>query len=60
LDLTFASSNRGDQVANVKSAPLGARAPSATADLDVALTRWICLALMLALVVLACRIASFL
>ena len=37
-----------------------ARAPSVTADPDAALVRWVCIALMLALVVLACRIASFL
>jgi hypothetical protein len=40
---------------------IAALTPSNTADdPDAALTRWVCLALMLALVVLACRIASFL
>jgi hypothetical protein len=36
------------------------QAPSVVADPDAALMRWVCLALTLALVVLACRIASFL
>jgi hypothetical protein len=39
---------------------LSARTPSTTADPDAALARWVCLALMLALVMLACRIASYL
>jgi len=42
------------------SLAIAARTPSSNADSDAALTRWVCLALMLALVVLACRIASFL
>ena len=33
-----------------------ARAPSVTADPDAALVRWVCIALMLALVVLGSRI----
>jgi hypothetical protein len=39
---------------------IAVRTRSSNADPDAALTRWVCLALMLALVVLACRFASFL
>jgi hypothetical protein len=58
LDLTFATGIRGRKLATVKSAPPAARTPSATADPDAVLVRWVCLALMLAFVMLACRIAS--